>query len=78
MRVWLLILKVKISNFPCSGYMAPEYALEGRFSEKSDVFSFGVMMLEIATGTRNISFHEEGSLSLLGHVSQIIHYMLLG
>lgn len=52
--------------------MAPEYAFEGRFSEKSDVFSFGVMMLEIATGRRNLSFEEEGSLSLIGHVSQTI------
>ncbi|KAK4439264.1 G-type lectin S-receptor-like serine/threonine-protein kinase [Sesamum alatum] len=51
------------------GYMAPEYALEGRFSEKSDVFSFGVLMLEIATGKRNTSFnHQEGSLNLLGHI----------
>uniref|UniRef100_F6I2E7 G-type lectin S-receptor-like serine/threonine-protein kinase n=1 Tax=Vitis vinifera TaxID=29760 RepID=F6I2E7_VITVI len=30
------------------GYMSPEYAMEGRFSEKSDVFSFGVLLLEIA------------------------------
>ncbi|KAI3466616.1 hypothetical protein Pfo_023279 [Paulownia fortunei] len=51
------------------GYMAPEYAMEGRFSEKSDVFSFGVLMLEIATGRRNTSFYNhEGSLNLLGHV----------
>ncbi|XP_051128578.1 G-type lectin S-receptor-like serine/threonine-protein kinase At1g11330 [Andrographis paniculata] len=51
------------------GYMAPEYALEGKFSEKSDVFSFGVLMLEIATGRRNSSFHhQEGSLNLVGHV----------
>ncbi|XP_078151066.1 cysteine-rich receptor-like protein kinase 6 isoform X2 [Carex rostrata] len=32
------------------GYMAPEYALHGRYSIKSDVFSFGVLLLEIITG----------------------------
>ncbi|CBI41076.3 unnamed protein product, partial [Vitis vinifera] len=30
------------------GYMSPEYAMGGQFSEKSDVFSFGVLLLEIA------------------------------
>ncbi|KAG6754764.1 hypothetical protein POTOM_040558 [Populus tomentosa] len=30
------------------GYMSPEYLMKGRFSEKSDVFSFGVLLLEIA------------------------------
>ncbi|CAI9756534.1 unnamed protein product [Fraxinus pennsylvanica] len=50
------------------GYMAPEYALEGRFSEKSDVFSFGVLMLEIVSGRKNTSFYNnEKSLSLLGY-----------
>ncbi|KAJ4703333.1 G-type lectin S-receptor-like serine/threonine-protein kinase [Melia azedarach] len=50
------------------GYMSPEYAMEGRFSEKSDVFSFGVLLLEIVSGRRNASFyHEEGALNLLSH-----------
>ncbi|KAL2324344.1 hypothetical protein Fmac_023402 [Flemingia macrophylla] len=40
------------------GYMSPEYAMLGQFSEKSDVFSFGVMVLEIITGKKNASFHE--------------------
>ncbi|CAJ1977299.1 unnamed protein product [Sphenostylis stenocarpa] len=34
------------------GYMAPEYALHGQFSEKSDVFSFGVLVLEIVSGQK--------------------------
>jgi hypothetical protein len=33
--------------------MSPEYAMYGQFSEKSDVFSFGVITLEIVSGKRN-------------------------
>ncbi|KAL7213414.1 hypothetical protein ACSBR2_016020 [Camellia fascicularis] len=39
------------------GYMAPEYAMEGLFSIKSDVFSFGVILLEIISGKKNSGFH---------------------
>ncbi|KAJ0983521.1 hypothetical protein J5N97_011776 [Dioscorea zingiberensis] len=35
------------------GYMSPEYAMDGIFSQKSDVFSFGVLVLEIITGKKN-------------------------
>ncbi|GJS75313.1 G-type lectin S-receptor-like serine/threonine-protein kinase [Tanacetum coccineum] len=35
------------------GYMSPEYALDGTFSIKSDIFSFGVSSLEILSGRRN-------------------------
>ncbi|KAH1140057.1 hypothetical protein GLYMA_10G253800v4 [Glycine max] len=35
------------------GYMAPEYAMHGQFSVKSDVFSFGVLVLEIVSGQKN-------------------------
>lgn len=53
-----------------SGYMAPEYASEGLFSVKSDVFSFGVLTLEIVSGKRSSGFHHNGDfINLLGHVS---------
>ncbi|KAJ6831533.1 receptor-like serine/threonine-protein kinase SD1-8 [Iris pallida] len=35
------------------GYMSPEYAMEGIFSLKSDVFSYGVLVLEIISGKKN-------------------------
>ncbi|CAN1220409.1 G-type lectin S-receptor-like serine/threonine-protein kinase At4g03230, partial [Linum perenne] len=51
------------------GYMSPEYALDGNFSIKSDVFSFGVVLLEILSGQRNTGFYKSNKVvSLLGHV----------
>ncbi|KAK3430696.1 hypothetical protein EUGRSUZ_E02441 [Eucalyptus grandis] len=41
------------------GYMAPEYAMQGLFSVKSDVFSFGVLLLEIVSGRKNNGFHRQ-------------------
>ncbi|KAL7142758.1 hypothetical protein ABFS83_08G145300 [Erythranthe nasuta] len=49
------------------GYMSPEYAMEGLFSVKSDVFAFGVLMLEIISGQKNTGFYGSAYLSLLGY-----------
>ncbi|KAF5783921.1 putative protein kinase RLK-Pelle-DLSV family [Helianthus annuus] len=48
------------------GYMAPEYALHGQFSMKSDVFSFGVLVLEMVAGQKNKRFQN----------GEIIEYLL--
>ncbi|CAN6231218.1 unnamed protein product [Urochloa humidicola] len=54
------------------GYMAPEYASEGLFSVKSDVFSFGVLILEVISGKKTSSFHRYGEfINLLGHAWQL-------
>ncbi|WVZ59666.1 hypothetical protein U9M48_009776 [Paspalum notatum var. saurae] len=48
------------------GYMSPEYAMDGVFSTKSDVFSFGVLVLEIVSGKKNRGFYQaELDLNLL-------------
>ncbi|CAN4083899.1 unnamed protein product [Withania somnifera] len=54
---------------PKIGFMSPEYAMVGHFSAKSDVFSFGVLRLEIITGRKNNS-HNDQKLSqhLVGYV----------
>jgi len=55
--------------------MSPEYAMQGLFSDKSDVFSFGVLLLEIISGRRNSSFYDCESLTLLGSVSLFNSYL---
>ncbi|KAJ0791286.1 putative protein kinase RLK-Pelle-DLSV family [Helianthus annuus] len=47
------------------GYMPPEYVMHGQFSVKSDVFSFGVLMLEIITGQKNQHFMIKDKTELL-------------
>ncbi|KAJ4841984.1 hypothetical protein Tsubulata_005411 [Turnera subulata] len=50
------------------GYIAPEYAVKGHFSVKSDIFSFGVLVLEIISGKKNRGFtSQEHHHNLLGH-----------
>ena len=54
----------------CSGYMSPEYAMHGQFSVKSDLYSFGVLLLEIISGKKNSYFFQtDAAEDLVSHVS---------
>uniref|UniRef100_M8CDQ7 Cysteine-rich receptor-like protein kinase 5 n=1 Tax=Aegilops tauschii TaxID=37682 RepID=M8CDQ7_AEGTA len=50
------------------GYMSPEYAYCGHVSVKSDMYSFGVIVLEVVTGRRNSSPGQDNANSLLSEV----------
>lgn len=50
-----------------SGYMAPEYVVQGKLTEKVDVYSFGVLVIEVVSGKKNSSFYQ-ASVSLLQQV----------
>ncbi|KAH6836400.1 hypothetical protein C2S53_015494 [Perilla frutescens var. hirtella] len=50
------------------GYMAPEYAFDGKFSVKSDIFSMGVVILEIVSGKKNRGFNHPCYQNLLEQV----------
>ncbi|KAJ1255038.1 hypothetical protein BS78_K296100 [Paspalum vaginatum] len=70
------------------GYMAPEYAMHGQYSVKSDVFSLGVLILEMVTGRKNSSFsNSEQSVDLsslvwehwtTGAIEELLDPFLLG
>ncbi|XP_077243376.1 G-type lectin S-receptor-like serine/threonine-protein kinase At4g27290 isoform X2 [Tasmannia lanceolata] len=53
------------------GYMSPEYAMNGLFSVKSDVFSFGVILLEIISGKKNSCYVDDPSITLIGHAWEL-------
>ncbi|OAY75456.1 Cysteine-rich receptor-like protein kinase 42 [Ananas comosus] len=42
-----------ISIMHLNGYMAPEYIVHGQLTEKADIYSYGILVLEIVTGRKN-------------------------
>ncbi|XP_031124977.1 cysteine-rich receptor-like protein kinase 6 isoform X2 [Ipomoea triloba] len=71
-----------------SGYIAPECALQGEISVRTDVYSFGVLVLEIISGQKFARFQNEESMNNLliyawthlkgGSASNVIDPMLSG
>ncbi|KAK4492777.1 hypothetical protein RD792_000097 [Penstemon davidsonii] len=70
------------------GYMAPEYAMHGQFSVKSDVFSLGILVLEIICGQKSNIFHNGETIEDLvssawrnwrdGTITNLIDPVLMG
>ncbi|KAJ8535707.1 hypothetical protein K7X08_023427 [Anisodus acutangulus] len=54
------------------GYLAPEWLLENGISEKSDVYSYGMVLLELISGRRNITVAEIGSQSKFSYFPKIV------
>ncbi|KAK4711332.1 hypothetical protein R3W88_005845 [Solanum pinnatisectum] len=52
--------------------MSPEYMEDGHYSTKSDVFSFGILTLEIVSGQRNSIYrHPTYDIGLVGYAWKI-------
>ncbi|KAF8413037.1 hypothetical protein HHK36_001011 [Tetracentron sinense] len=45
----------KLKACAAMGYLAPEYTTTGRFTEKSDMYAFGVIVFQILSGKRKIT-----------------------
>ncbi|KAL2521274.1 putative LRR receptor-like serine/threonine-protein kinase [Forsythia ovata] len=57
------------------GHIAPEYLSTGKSSEKTDVFGYGITLLELVTGQRAIDFsrlEEEEEVLLLDHIKKLL------
>ncbi|KAL3498010.1 hypothetical protein ACH5RR_040742 [Cinchona calisaya] len=57
------------------GHIAPEYLSTGKSSEKTDVFGYGITLLELITGQRAIDFsrlEEEEDVLLLDHIKKLL------
>lgn len=58
--------------------MAPEYLAYGQLSEKADVYSFGVLLLEIVTGLQSSGIQVSGNIeSLVNAVSSVKPFRIL-
>lgn len=57
------------------GHIAPEYLSTGKSSEKTDVFGYGITLLELVTGQRAIDFsrlEDEEDVLLLDHIKKLL------
>ncbi|RVW42886.1 putative LRR receptor-like serine/threonine-protein kinase [Vitis vinifera] len=55
------------------GYMAPEYAMRGYLTDKADVYSFGIVALEIVSGKSNTNYRPKEEFVYLLDWAYVLH-----
>lgn len=55
--------------------MAPEYLVKGQLTEKADVYSFGVLVLEIVSGRKSNAFVEDSGSLLQSVIKRFSHFL---
>ncbi|WVZ09482.1 hypothetical protein V8G54_014012 [Vigna mungo] len=70
-----IVSEITIYSWSCRGYMAPEYLAHGQLTEKADVYSFGVLLLEMVTGRQNnrsiVSEYSDSLVTVAGTAEQL-------
>ena len=74
---FLLFSTAHYAKFFCSGYMAQEYIDRGIISPKADIFSLGVIIIEIITGRRDYPNISETTETSLKHYIDKVRSVLL-
>lgn len=71
----ILIILDRIGLF-CS-YVAPEYACTGMLNEKSDIYSFGILIMELITGRNPVDYSRpQGEVKLI-NINLVIFISIL-
>ncbi|CAN0891256.1 Probable LRR receptor-like serine/threonine-protein kinase At1g53430 [Linum grandiflorum] len=55
------------------GYMAPEYAMRGYLTDKADVYSFGIVILETVSGKSNTNYRPKEEFVYLLDWAYVLH-----
>jgi len=53
------VLAVNSGSIFTASYLAPEYLLHGIVDEKTDIFAFGVLLLELVSGRRALDYSQQ-------------------